>query len=305
MQAASEARILGVGVAAVDVINTVDRYPGEDDEVRASAHRITRGGNATNTLVVLSQLGYRCDWAGVLADGSGSRVIEEDLRRYGVGLAHCVRLDRGKNPTSYVILNRTNGSRTIVHYRDVREFSFEDFSRIDLAPYAWIHFEGRNVDETLSMMRLSRLRPGLRCSLEVEKDRTGIDQLFDLADVVLFSRAFALGRGFATGPAFLRALRPKTVCPLLVCGWADAGAYAIGEAEQPYAAPAFPPAQVIDTLGAGDCFNAGIIDGLICGDSPSSLLRNACRLAGRKCGREGFDLGLLRGDFDGGRGVNV
>ena len=62
------ARILGVGIATLDIINTVDGYPAEDSEVRAIHQRICRGGNATNTLVVLSQLGHRCAWAGVLAD---------------------------------------------------------------------------------------------------------------------------------------------------------------------------------------------------------------------------------------------
>jgi hypothetical protein len=50
------AKILGIGIAALDIINTVDGYPNEDAEVRAINQRVCRGGNATNTLVVLSQL---------------------------------------------------------------------------------------------------------------------------------------------------------------------------------------------------------------------------------------------------------
>ena len=53
------ARILGIGIATLDVINIVDEYPREDDEIRANGQRIARGGNVTNTLVVLSQLGHQ------------------------------------------------------------------------------------------------------------------------------------------------------------------------------------------------------------------------------------------------------
>ena len=48
------AKILAVGIATLDIINTVDRYPEEDSEIRALSQHQTRGGNATNTLRVES-----------------------------------------------------------------------------------------------------------------------------------------------------------------------------------------------------------------------------------------------------------
>jgi ketohexokinase len=49
-----------VGIATLDIINVVDTYPAENSEVRALSQQKVRGGNATNSLVVLSQLGYQC-----------------------------------------------------------------------------------------------------------------------------------------------------------------------------------------------------------------------------------------------------
>src|SRR5690606_2634666 len=40
--------VLAIGIATLDIVNTVDGYPAEDAEVRASAQRVSRGGNATN-----------------------------------------------------------------------------------------------------------------------------------------------------------------------------------------------------------------------------------------------------------------
>ena len=56
------------------------------------------------------------------------------------------------------------------------------------------------------------------------------------------------------------------------------------------------PRQVVDTLGAGDTFNAGVIDGYLAQRDAVTLLRKACKLAGEKCGLSGFD-GLAGSGF--------
>ena len=65
-------RVLGVGIATLDLVNEVDRYPAEDAEIRARAQRVGRGGNCTNTLAVLAQLGHACSWAGTLGDDAAA-----------------------------------------------------------------------------------------------------------------------------------------------------------------------------------------------------------------------------------------
>ena len=42
------AHILAIGIATLDIVNTLDGYPAEDDVVRALRQRVSRGGNATN-----------------------------------------------------------------------------------------------------------------------------------------------------------------------------------------------------------------------------------------------------------------
>ncbi|NIP72662.1 MAG: ketohexokinase [Gammaproteobacteria bacterium] len=288
------ARILGIGNATVDVINTVDGYPAEDAEVRAVSQRIVRGGNAANTLVVLSQLGHRCAWVGTLAREPDAERIGADLERHRIDYSHCRWEERGKVPVSYVALNARNGSRTIVHYRDLPELDTEHFTALDLSPYAWIHFEGRNVSQTLAMMQRARARGAATVSLEVEKPREGIQALLPWADVVLFSRAYARARGFDGAATFLRAMRARTPAEL-VCAWGGGGACALGRDDTEACCDAFPPPRVVDTLGAGDTFNAGIIDARLQGLGWPAALEAAARLAGRKCGQVGLD-GLLAAD---------
>jgi ketohexokinase len=49
---------------------------------------------------------------------------------------------------------------------------------------------------------------------------------------------------------------------------------------------------VVDTLGAGDTFNAAIIHAKLAGRPLAECLHDACQLAGKKCGQQGL-LGLL------------
>ena len=282
--------ILGIGVATLDIINTVDGYPEEDSKVRAVAQRVSRGGNVTNTLVVLSQLGHRCAWGGTIVDEPDGVRILDDLARYEIDVSHRRIEAHGKVPTSYVLANRRTTSRTIVHYRDLPEFGLEDFARIDLTPYHWVHFEGRNIEETRRMLEWMRSEwPDVPRSVEIEKPREGIESLMADADAVLFARRYALRRGFEAPFPFLHAMREQAPHAVMACGWGEEGAYGLDRDGVEVASPAFPPPEVVDTVGAGDTLNAGIIDGLVQGLGLEETLRKACRLAGRKVGQHGFD----------------
>lgn len=288
------AHILGVGIATVDIINFVPFFPLEDSEIRATSQQIRRGGNVTNSLVVLSQLGHQCQWAGVWVDERDAQLILDDLANYQIDIQACHIEPQGKVPTSYITVNQQNGSRTIVHYRDNPEFSLSDFQAIDLSTIDWLHFEGRHVAETQQMLAQAKQQyPQLPISIELEKPRPALEQLFPQADVLLCSKELAYHYHYQTALPFLHALQQQAPQAILVCTWGDKGAYALSPRGEEIYSPAYPPSQVIDTVGAGDTFNAAMIDGLLQQKSLEVTLQLACQLAGQKCGQIGLN-GLLK-----------
>jgi ketohexokinase len=281
-------RILAVGIATLDIINEVAAYPSEDAELRALSQVVRRGGNATNTLVVLSQLGHQCVWGGVLVDEPDAPVVLDEINLYGINIDYCIRLADGKLPTSYVTLSRSTGSRTIVHFRDLPEYSSAAFARIPLETFEWIHFEGRNVAETLLMMqRIHRHAPHLRVSLEVEKTREGIEQLFPFARLLLVSSDYMRESGREAADQ-LQIMKQKAPQADLVCTLGEKGSIGLTRQGQCCSVPACFPEKVVDTLAAGDTFNAGMIDGLCRQHDLEHAMRFASMLAGKKCGQSGL-----------------
>ncbi|MGD2055257.1 MAG: PfkB family carbohydrate kinase [Gammaproteobacteria bacterium] len=283
------ARILAIGNATLDIIHTVASYPCENDEVRCNERIVRRGGNAANTLEVLGQLGHVCSWAGVLADTADGHFLRGKLEVCGIDTATCRMADSGGAPVSTIILNESTGSRTIVHHRDLPEFTCTDFMSIELQDFDWLHFEGRNIDELRHMLQWCREnRPSIPCSLEVEKPRPGMKRLFALAGVLLFSRDYARHYGYESPEKLLRAVHNRYPDADLFCTWGERGAAALNRQGQEFHQTAMIPDRVIDTLGAGDTFNAAIIHGCLGGLETGVLLEQACRLAGRKCAQTGF-----------------
>lgn len=285
--------ILLTGNATLDISNLVDHYPHEDEEIRALQQWLSSGGNAANMAKVLAAHRHRCDFCGVIAQDSDGDHIFTDLAEKSVGLDHVVR-QPGKSPVSYITVNRQNGSRTIVHYRDLPELSAADFCRIPVAHYDWLHFEGRNVAELAQMLAYTHDNVfDQPVSLEIEKVREGLEELIPQVDLVMFPRAYAQAQGFHDAESFLRDRQARHGMVWMTCTWGDAGAWAIDQLGVVFHAPALTVGQVVDTVGAGDVFNACLIHALATGQLLEEALHYAVKMAGRKVQQRGLDGFLL------------
>ena len=137
------------------------------------------------------------------------------------------------------------------------------------------------------MLTRIHARGGPRCSVEVEKPRKGIEAAAELADLVFYSRHYVQARGFSDADRFLRQL--STGHPEAYVAWGESGAWRRSVDAHIDHSPAFPPLAVVDTLAAGDVFNAGIIDACLRGMSGRRVVEWGCRVAGYKCGIQGLD----------------
>ncbi|NPA73052.1 MAG: Rieske 2Fe-2S domain-containing protein [Gammaproteobacteria bacterium] len=284
------AKILGIGNAVLDTILSVPHHPKEDEEIRATQRMLSTGGNVNNTLYVLNQLGHETAICSTIAADGEAKQLLSGLKARNITTEHIQSFIKGRTPNSFITLNAENGHRTIVHYRDLPEVGFDHFAKIEIENYDWLHFEGRNLDALPGMLNIAKtFLTNQPISLEVEKPRAGIESLFGQVNVLIFSHHYASAKGYQDGQALLKAIQEQAPNANLVCTWGNKGVWfaPINGAVQHIAAESISP--IIDTLGAGDTFNAALIHNLISQNSLEASVIAANHLAAQKCRQPGLD----------------
>ncbi|KAM0670566.1 hypothetical protein ACQRIU_000961 [Beauveria bassiana] len=221
-----------------------------------------------------------------------------------ISFKHCLyRADAAEAASSYIIRSSKTGSRTLVNYNALEEMTVAEFEAVardfEAEGQSWWHFEGRIPETTLECIRiLRRILPGSKISVEVEKPgRHGLRALAAEADVVFYSKVWAEDRGYDSAMDCLTA-EPAGQASLSVCPWGAGGAYAMSHlsGDQIHCPVEQQPDEitVVDSVGAGDTFIAGMLYGLTTGGCENTpwdarrCVRFAVDLATLKVQREGF-----------------
>lgn len=298
-----EKRILCVGLCVLDIIHVCATYPEEDSDRRCKQGHWQRGGNASNVCTVLSNLGAKCEFLGVLSKSEGFRMLLSDCEERNISIENCPTVDINP-PFSSVILNQENDSRTIIHCNpNFPIFTYNHFKEniVDkglLGNYCWIHFETRNPSETSRMIKdilaynsTCQKDDQIKISLDQEKIKPEHLEMNDFVDYAIIGKDLAVAMGFKGSLEAAIKIRGMTSNPKLnvICPWGKEDTACVDANGDSFLVPVVAVDNVVDTLGAGDTFCAALIFSLVNKSGLKEAVEFGNKVASLKLGFYGYD----------------
>lgn len=107
--------VLAIGHACWDLVATVPAFPVEDEKQEITELEESGGGPAANAVCVAARWGLRAAFAGAIGDDHRGLAVVADLVAHGVDCRLAQRRAGHVTPTSLVLVNAENGSRTIIN----------------------------------------------------------------------------------------------------------------------------------------------------------------------------------------------
>lgn len=255
---ASATRVLVVGEALIDIVRTRD---GRVDE--------HVGGSPANVAVGLARLGHDATLATHLARDRHGEMIATHLSEHGVHLVG--EPDAVSTPTAAATLDEHGGATYDF------DLSWDVPDGVDVTGFGHLHVGSigailqpgattvRALAEQARRTGTVSYDPNVRPTLmgEPEQVRAQVEQLVGFADVVKASDE-DLQWLYAGAPLeeVLRLWGRLGPSLLVVTRGGDGAVVAVPGSSEDARVPA-PTVQVVDTVGAGDSFMAGLVSGLL------------------------------------------
>ena len=207
MEKTSQAKVvLGLGVACVDMIATVDTFPRPDDKIRALDVDLFSGGNIGNTLTAISKLGAaRTKVFTKIGDDSNGRFVLNDFAAAGIETEDVIITSTSPTLMVYVIAD-SNAARTCIAAPPKEEVEpnevFEKLSKTAnkqhqqqhaadiLDGVTLVHLDSRHTAAAVTLAKEANQR-GIPVSIDVEKDRPPhLKDLLPLCDIIFTNEHF-------------------------------------------------------------------------------------------------------------------
>ena len=257
-------RVLSVGVAVIDYVFHVDRFPDRAEKYRANDAEIVGGGGGANAAVALARLGAESWVSARTGEDMAADTIHDDLQSEGVRTDLVLRAAQARSSFSSVLIDAT-GERQIVNFRDAAlptdpTWLQERLAAMDRAGNGFdaVVVDTRWVEGSLAAIEHARAR-GVPAIMDVEAPAGEGRPALDQCTHAVFSAQGLRDIAGHDGPleALLREVDREVEAIVGVTDGPE-GVRWIENGEMHHLRPPVPPAPIIDTLGAGDVWHAAL-----------------------------------------------
>ena len=255
-------QVLCVGVATVDNIVLVDKYPAANQRVVALDSTRAVGGPATTAAVTLARLGIEVSLSCVIGDDEEGRFIFETLKNEGIDTSHVVVDANVRTARGTIVVSKSEQSRAIM----VMPHDQIPKKPLDTSKYQWIHVDQAGM-RALKTWGISR-GGSAKLSIDIGYATEGLNPGdYDL---------YAPSENITTDTT--SAVKDKNIVVIsqgekgsLYCDGLSSGSV-----------PAIN-AEILSTLGAGDVFHGALVAAQVWNKEISEAVLIANTVAGLSC----------------------
>ena len=291
----SRLQVIGLGMAALDILMRGSELPTWEHGVGFSEVGIEGGGPVATALVAVQRLGVPAAMVGTYGADRLGQIKLQTLTENGLDVSHMVCRPGPENQVVVVCVNAATGERTFsgVRVPACPPLAVDELDRDFITQADFLHLDGHHSEASLQAARWMHAA-GKRVMLDGSATRgpvsAGMHTLVGEADVLICGQGFGPAlTGCAdlwqAGAAILE-LGPSIV----VQTQGKDGSYTVTR-DQRFHTPAFDVA-VVDTTGAGDVFHGAFLVGLLHGWPLAQVVRFSTAVSALKCtqfsGRRGI-----------------
>ncbi|WP_191984479.1 carbohydrate kinase family protein [Amycolatopsis eburnea] len=283
--------IVVVGDAALDVIARHDKPLPHGGDARAKI-RFTGGGSGANTALWLRHLGAETTLLARIGNDPGGRLIRAELEAAGVRCAFAV--DDEAPTCCVVVMVDGSGQRSMLADRGANQrFAPEDVTPEALAGASHLHLSGYVLlDPPSRAAGLAALAAAKEAGLTTSVDPQAAAHITDPAaflddvrgvDLLMPNTEELVALTGSADPVAAKELL-GAVGAVVVTAGLDGASWVNHDGVT--SVPAVE-AECVDSTGAGDAFDAGVLTGWLAGESTVDVLRHGTRLGALAVGKVG------------------
>ena len=255
-------KVLSVGIATLDTIVLVDKYPAANERVIARDIVRAVGGPATTAAVTMARLGIDVALSCVIGDDEAGRHIFDTLKREGVDTRNVVIDPHVSTSVGNIVVSTKEESRAIM----VQLHSVKPGKPTNIADYDWVHVDQSGMES----VKLWGVHRGGRTKLSIDigYQTPGLNS----ADYDLFVPSENITTDVSS------AARDKNT---VVISRGGAGSMYSNGVETG-TVPAIET-EIVSTLGAGDVFHGALVAAQVWKKSLAESVEIATIVAGLSC----------------------
>ena len=255
-------KVLCVGIATVDTIVLVEKYPAANERVVALDSIRAVGGPATTAAVALARLGVDTALSCVIGDDDAGHFVFETLKREGIDTQHVVVDKSVRTATGTIVVSKSEQTRAIM----VQPHSQRPSKPTNINDYQWIHVDQFGM-QTIKDWGVKR-GGAAKLSIDIGYDTPGLNA----ADYDLYAPSENITTDVST------AARDRNI--VVVSKGGEGSVYSNGVDSG--VVPAIK-AEIVSTLGAGDVFHGALVATQVWNKPIAEAVAIANTVAGLSC----------------------